>query len=178
MAAVLLLGGAASGMTTLVEQLQRRCKQQLLPGRCMQGLQPTVGVNKHRLSPGGHPVLLTEVGGKMAVHNHKQLNPGGFLGILYVVDMSAPAALALAAVELHNVLAHEQVARVPVMVVLNKVDAASTVPRGVVDAALALPLDREPQLSVAEASGATGRGVHRIVDWLAQVARSGEARDP
>eukprot|EP01062_Namystynia_karyoxenos_P067722 TRINITY_DN61770_c0_g1_i1.p2 TRINITY_DN61770_c0_g1~~TRINITY_DN61770_c0_g1_i1.p2 ORF type:complete len:186 (+),score=43.66 TRINITY_DN61770_c0_g1_i1:77-634(+) len=169
-AGVLLMGGANSGMTTLMEQLRMRARGQCIPGRCVQGLHPTVGVNKHRVAIDGSPVLVTEVGGKMAVHNHRQLAPGGFAAVVYVIDASQPAGLAQSVVELQHVLAHEQVAtrRIPVLVVLNKQDAPSVLSRAALDTFIGPATAGYPSpVSVTEASGATGRGAREILDWLA-----------
>ncbi|CAM9531618.1 unnamed protein product, partial [Phaeothamnion confervicola] len=123
---VLVLGRAGAGKTLLVRRLRREAAGPSAPTSSKGDFNPrtlsTIGVEVDDLERNGRSVRLREVGHPMA-----SMWPAyfaGACGLLYVVDAAEASAASAAQEELRGIMAAPDMRGKPVIVVLNKSDAA------------------------------------------------------
>lgn len=129
---------------------------------------PTVGTNLVKLTLSRKMELtLRELGGCMAPIWTNYLSD--CKSLVYVVDLSNPAHVSATCVQILDLLAHEEMAKKPVLIVLNKVDAPSRMRRNTFASIVRLDdimHHAKQPITVIEVSAMTGVGVGAVQQWL------------
>eukprot|EP00026_Physarum_polycephalum_P013549 Phypoly_transcript_13962.p1 GENE.Phypoly_transcript_13962~~Phypoly_transcript_13962.p1 ORF type:complete len:270 (+),score=23.53 Phypoly_transcript_13962:48-857(+) len=111
---VLILGLEGSGKTTLIHQLVD--KKMLLPP-------PSVTIEQYRIVLNDIPMLLVDVPGSVSMNVRDELAAAGLFAVVFVIDWADELRRYLAIENLAQLFfSNDQVRKVPVLVVVNKVD--------------------------------------------------------
>jgi len=130
--------------------------------------QPTTGTNLVTVKLGKRQdVTLREMGGAMAPIWKNYLKDCESL--IYVVDMSARALTAASCIQILELLNADDLAKKPVLLLLNKIDAPSRMTRGFfanVTRLGGIVSHANQPITILEASAATGEGLKAVHQWL------------
>lgn len=152
------------GKTLLLRQLT---KEDSADGPLDTATIPSVGTELRPLQHHGSQVLLREMGGTMQPVWPRYFDESD--AIVFVVDVSNKAQLATSSAALYDVLAAEKVARIPVLIALNKADVEGGMEYATLNAMLRisdLRSRRERQCTVVLCTAMTREGVQPILSWL------------
>jgi ADP-ribosylation factor-like protein 8 len=163
---ILLLGVDGGGKTTLVQQIKTIAKDGLLNVDGSVEVAPTQGQELDTLTYLGCSYTLKEVGGKM-MSVWSRFVKNDIHGFIYVVDASNPPCLPSTTIELYNLLLRPEIVSVPILIVLNKVRAASVMRTDAIVELMGLssfgaPLD----LTVRQVDTWAGDGLQEVLSWI------------
>ncbi|XP_010616926.1 ADP-ribosylation factor-like protein 16 [Fukomys damarensis] len=163
----LLLGASGVGKTLLVKRLQKLCSQD---GKGDLGDPPptrhTVGTNlTDIMAP--RKITIRELGGCMGPIWSSYY--GNCHSLLFMMDVSNPTQLSASCVQLLGVLSAEQLAKVSVLILFNKIDLPCYMTTEEIQSLLRLPdiiACAKQKITVAEISAREGTGLARVLHWL------------
>ncbi|KAI0234936.1 ADP-ribosylation factor-like protein 16 [Lamellibrachia satsuma] len=133
----------------------------------------TVGTNLVNITTGRRQeVTVRELGGCMAPIWHNYYSDCHAL--MFMVDLSNHFQLSAACIQLLDVLSHDNVQKVPILLILNKLDRANCISRLEFDAIIRLDdllrHCRQP-LSIVEVSAKDGQGLPKVTQWIKEYAK-------
>ena len=130
---------------------------------------PTVGTNLVNMvtSNKKQEITIRELGGVMAPiwqNYYKDCD-----ALMFMVDLSNPLQVSAACIQLLDVLTHARLQATPILLILNKTDVPSAMPRAELEQIIRLQdiLDNAKQkVTVRETSAREGHGLHDIAKWI------------
>ena len=156
---VLLLGMDNAGKTTVLFQMHA--------GKAVKTM-PTLGYNVEKVKFAGLELVLWDVGGQEQLRGHWRHYYTGTQGVVFIIDSADRNRFRQVREEMVQVLADQQLAGVPVVVLANKQDVQGAVPVEELSKAMNLEevfgAGREWHIQRTVAS--KGEGLEEGVTWL------------
>lgn len=133
----------------------------------------TVGTNLVNVVTGRRQeVTVRELGGCMAPIWHNYYSD--CYALMFTVDLSNHFQLSAACIQLLDVLSHHNLQKVPILLILNKLDRSNCVSRMEFDAIIRLDdLLRhcKQTLDIVEVSAKDGQGLAKLAQWIKEHAK-------
>mmetsp|Transcript_14490 Transcript_14490/g.39238 ORF Transcript_14490/g.39238 Transcript_14490/m.39238 type:complete len:203 (+) Transcript_14490:59-667(+) len=175
---VLIIGLEGAGKTLLIRRLQslhnpsRKVNPQTFP---------TSGTETSEIACQPHPrfskIWAREVGGCMAPIWYKYYEE--CRSLLFVMDATDGQAARTAADQLQALLPHESLKGKPCLLALNKIDAATALPRSELDSVMGLPKLMDMctgRFDVLEVSALEGKNDWAVLAWLVEGKESRQSK--
>ena len=159
-ARILFLGLDGAGKTSLLYRLKEGKKIQTIP---------TIGFNYELLSYKGLNFTVWDVGGQDKIRvlwKHYYLNTDW---IVFIIDSNEPDRIEDADEELRKMLAEEELAKCPVLIMANKQDIEGCLKPGDVEEKMGMKRYEGRTYHVEGTSVKTGMGIEESLNWLTSV---------
>ncbi|XP_037079975.1 ADP-ribosylation factor 5-like [Pollicipes pollicipes] len=154
---ILLLGLDAAGKTTILHRLKL--------GEVVTTI-PTIGFNVETIEYRNISFTVWDVGGQSILRPLWHHYFSNAKGLIYVVDSMDRARVQLAAEELRDMLQHDDLQRVPVVVLANKQDMPGVMTPSEVTERLGVRKLTQQPWHVQATSATQGEGLYEALDWL------------
>merc|ERR1711879_15257 len=153
-----LVGLQNSGKTTLVNVIAS--------GSFKEDMIPTVGFNMKKVTKGNVTIKLWDIGGQPRFRSMWERYCRGVNAIVYVVDSADPERLPTAKKELHDLIGKPPLAGIPLLVLGNKNDLATSLKVDDIIEQLALKSITGREVSCYSISAKNQVNIDVTLDWL------------
>jgi ADP-ribosylation factor-like protein 8 len=160
-----LVGLQNSGKTTFVNVIAS--------GQFSEDMIPTVGFNMRKVTKGNVTIKLWDIGGQPRFRSMWERYCRGVNAIVYMVDAAAPDKMESAKQELHALLAKEQLASIPVLVLGNKNDLPKAMEVETLIEMLGLKDIPEREVCCYSISCKSSVNIDITLDWLKKHRKTG-----
>ena len=159
-ARILVFGLDGAGKTSIIYRLKT--------GKLVNTI-PTIGFNVETFKYKGLDIMVWDVGGQDKIrvlwkHYYKNTD-----GLIFVVDSNDPDIIEYAAEELKNMLAEQDLANCPVLIMANKQDLKGALSPETIEDKMGMKSLYGKIYHVEGTSAATGKGLKEGLNWLASV---------
>ena len=156
-ARILVLGLDNAGKTTILKALSQEEITQIMP---------TQGFNIKSLQHENFKLTVWDIGGQRAIRAYWSNYFTNTDGLIYVVDSSDEERLAESKDELLQLLNHELLVNVPLLIYCNKQDIATALDADEIEENLDLTKIEDRIWTIASCSALTGEGLSEGVSWM------------
>mmetsp|Transcript_59103 Transcript_59103/g.128300 ORF Transcript_59103/g.128300 Transcript_59103/m.128300 type:complete len:197 (-) Transcript_59103:330-920(-) len=166
---ILILGVDSAGKTTLLEQMKAVFlgKEPLAPGK----IAPTIGLNIGRMQIRRAKMIFWDLGGQSALRTIWEKYFAEAHGLIYVVDASESERFEESRAVLLDLLAHPDLADVPLLLLANKQDIEGAISPQEIESRFGLQkVNRQPRMVVGTAA-LSGDGIQEGISWLVDALR-------
>ncbi|KCV67571.1 arf/Sar family, other [Fonticula alba] len=128
---------------------------------------PTIGSNVEEFNYKNIKFLMWDIGGQDNLRSSWSTYYINSKAVIMVVDSTDVARFPIVRRELHRMLSHEHLARIPLLVLANKQDLDEALTTAEISDALGLPeLDVTTPWHIAPCSAISGEGTTEGLDWV------------
>ncbi|CAO1626777.1 unnamed protein product [Jaminaea pallidilutea] len=154
---ILMLGLDSAGKTTILYRLQI--------GDVVSTI-PTIGFNVETLAYKNVKFQVWDLGGQTSIRPYWRCYYGGTKAVIYVIDSSDHARLALSKSELHSLLNEDELKSAKLLVFANKQDVQGAASPAEITEQLGLTKLKDREWTIVKSVAIKGEGLDEGMDWL------------
>lgn len=161
---ILLLGLDNAGKTTLLKHLASEDVNQVTP---------TAGFNIKSVSADGLKLNVWDIGGQAKIRPYWKNYFDNTDVLIFVIDSADHARAEEAVNELIDIMDHEKLKSVPILIFANKQDAKGSLKVSAIEKLLDEDKFKDRTWTIQPCSGRNGDGVKEGMEWLCKINKEG-----